>query len=79
LNTETLRLPKLIEKLSISRSTIYQHVFEGLLPPPIKIGKRSVIWIGNEIDQVLAARIRGAAAVEIRKLISKILAERSAV
>jgi prophage regulatory protein len=75
--TNTLRLPSLIQKIGISRSGIYQHVEEGLLPPQIKIGERSVIWLNDEIEQVLSARIKGRTSAEIKKLVSKIVSDRS--
>jgi prophage regulatory protein len=77
MTNETLRLPKLIEKLSISRSSIYQHVSQGLLPSPIKIGERSVVWISDEIEQVLGARIHGKTSPEIKKLVLKLISDRS--
>jgi prophage regulatory protein len=75
--TNTLRLPGLIQKIGISRSGIYQHVEEGLLPPQIKIGERSVVWLNDEIEQVLSARIRGQSTQEIKKLVSKMVSDRS--
>jgi prophage regulatory protein len=72
-----LRLPNLIAKLGISRSGIYQHITEGLLPPQIKIGERSVVWLSDEIEQVLSARVQGKTSPEIKKLVQKIISDRS--
>lgn len=75
--TSILRLPNLIKKIGISRSGVYQHVNEGLLPPQVKIGERSVVWINDEIEQILAARIQGKTTLEIKKLVLKMVADRS--
>jgi prophage regulatory protein len=77
MNTNTLRLPRLIDKLSISRSSIYQHISQGLIPPPIKIGERSVVWVDGEIEQILSARIRGESTSAIKKIVVKIVSDRA--
>lgn len=35
---------ELTEQLSLSKSTIYKMVNDGLFPAPIKIGERRVAW-----------------------------------
>ena len=45
-----LRLPIIIQRTGISRSSIYAMMTKGEFPKPIKIGIRSVGWLENEID-----------------------------
>ena len=33
-----------VERLALKRSAIYQKVTDGLFPPPVRIGRRSVRW-----------------------------------
>ena len=53
-----LRLPAVRERVSMSRSTIYQRVGEGTFPPPVKLGKRAVGWLEAEIDAWLSEQIK---------------------
>lgn len=52
------------EKLSISRSSIYEMLnvngkyFDEDFPRPVQIGKRSVRWSENELDAYLKNRPR---------------------
>ena len=60
-----LRLPEVIERTSLRRSTIYDLMEKGLFPRPVKIsGARSNAWIAAEIDSYVDGRIaeRGLAA-----------------
>jgi prophage regulatory protein len=52
-----LRLPAVIEKVGLSRSTIYKGVADGTFPKPIKLGPKSVAWPDHELDALLAKRI----------------------
>jgi prophage regulatory protein len=60
-----LRLPAVRERVAMSRSTIYQRINEGTVPPPVNLGKRAVGWLESEIDGWLSAQVersRGNAA-----------------
>lgn len=59
-----------------SRSATYSAIEHGLLPRPIKIGKRAV-WPASEIDTVVRARIAGRSEAEIRTLVKKLVAARA--
>jgi prophage regulatory protein len=58
-----------------SKTTFYQKVKEGLLPSPVKLGSRSVVWLEQEIQQVAAARVAGFDDEKI-KLVVKTLIEK---
>lgn len=46
-----IRLPELIKKTGLSRSTIYLRMSKGLFPKSISLGERAVGWVENEIEQ----------------------------
>jgi len=53
-----LRLPQVIERTSLKRSTIYDLMEKRSFPRPIKIsGARQNAWIESEVDDYVAARI----------------------
>ncbi|MDW3094723.1 MAG: AlpA family transcriptional regulator [Gammaproteobacteria bacterium] len=51
MKTQLLRLPEVIKRTGLSRSTIYKSINENSFPKPIKIGVRSVAWIDSEIGE----------------------------
>lgn len=75
-NISFLRRKDLESMLGLYRSSIYNHVDAGLLPPPINLGLRSVGWPSNEINAVFTARMAGQSADEIKTLVSQLVADR---
>jgi len=55
-----LRLPEVKDRTGKSRSTIYAEMKEGTFPKCVKIGKRSVAWPSNIIDQYIEDKIKTA-------------------
>jgi prophage regulatory protein len=53
-----LRLPSVITRAGLSRSTIYKKVSAGEFPKPIRLGDRAVGWVESEIDDWLTALIQ---------------------
>lgn len=51
-----LRLPKVIESVGLSRSTIYAMVAGNTFPKPIKIGHRAVAWNSDDIRDWMSSR-----------------------
>ncbi|EAQ5909991.1 AlpA family phage regulatory protein [Salmonella enterica] len=57
-----LRLPAVMEKLGIARSTIYDWInpesprYDPTFPRQILLGKKSVGWLESELDQWLLQR-----------------------
>ena len=45
-----LRIPDVMERIGLSRSSIYQKISEGTFPAPIKLGKRAVGWLNSDIE-----------------------------
>ena len=52
-----LKLPAVISKTGIARSTIYSKIAEREFPQQIRLGSRCVGWLETEIDQWLSQRI----------------------
>lgn len=52
-----LRLPQVIERTSLRRSTIYEMMGNGSFPKPIKLNRRSNGWIESEVSGWVEARI----------------------
>lgn len=52
-----VRLPEIIARTSLSRSTIYEMMALGRFPRPVKLNLRSNGWIEDEINDWLDSRI----------------------
>lgn len=74
-----LRKPEVIKQTLKPHATIYKDIREGLFPTPIKLSKAVSAWLKHEIDQVLAARIRGCTDDEIRELVRNLEEQRKTV
>lgn len=58
---EYMRLPKVIELVGLSQSTIYDMASNGSFPKQVKLGGRAVAWVKSEVlqwnrDKLAAAR-----------------------
>lgn len=71
-----LRLPALLARKGIRRSTHYAEIAAGLWPPPVAIGPRARGLPDYECDTILEARIAGKSNDEIRELVRKLVAAR---
>ena len=52
-----LRLPEVLARTGLSRSTIYLRIEQGRFPRPVPLGGRAVGWIESEIDEWIRERI----------------------
>ena len=52
-----LRLPIVMAKVGLARSSIYARISAGEFPKPINLGPRSVGWLEAEIDQWIEDRV----------------------
>lgn len=48
---QIVRLQEVIKMTSLSRTSIYTNIQQGAFPKPIKIGKRAIGFIRDEIDK----------------------------
>ena len=59
-----LRLPVVIERTGLSRSTIYLMMSKDKFPSPIALGDRAVGWLMDDIDNWLNQRIEASRKAE---------------
>ena len=52
-----LRLPEVVGRTGIGRSTIYAKIADNDFPKPIKLGLRSVGWLESDLEQWIINRI----------------------
>lgn len=52
-----VRLPEVLHRTGLSRSTVYRCVELGQFPKPYPLSSRIVAWSENEIDQWIADRL----------------------
>lgn len=71
-----LRRPELRQRIGRSNSAIDNDVRDGLIPPPVRCGPRSVAWPSDEIDAIVDARVADATDEEIRALVRRLIAAR---
>lgn len=55
-----IRLPVVIDRTGLSRSTIYLRVSQGKFPKPVSLGARAVGWVESEVDEWLADLINAS-------------------
>ena len=63
---------------SLSPSTLWDQIKRGLIPTPVRIGKRRIAWPESEIQAVIRWRIAGKSDDEIRALVKRLIAARTA-
>lgn len=73
-----LRLPEVVRKRGRSRSAHYLDIHQGLFTRPVAIGMRAVGWPAHKVAALNAARIAGKTDEEIRALVAKLEAARTA-
>jgi prophage regulatory protein len=54
---QMLRMPEVIQRTGLSRSTIYALVADGKFPRQIKVSENTAAWLEHEIDAYLIDRI----------------------
>ena len=52
-----LRLPIVLDRTGLSRSTVYQRVSEGKFSRPVSLGARAVGWIETEVEEWISRQI----------------------
>ena len=56
MTTIIIRLPEVIAKTGLSRSTIYFQISKGNFPKGVPIGDHARGWLNHEIDAWIEAR-----------------------
>jgi len=47
-----LRLPQVLERIPVSKSTWWAGVRKGFFPKPIKLSPRITVWLEADIDAI---------------------------
>jgi len=63
--TKFIKMPDVLERTGMSRSTLYRGVDENTFPQPVKVG-RAAFWIEAEVESWLQDRI-AESRVEVAK------------
>ena len=51
-----IKLPQVIDVVTLSRSQVYALVAKKEFPAPIKLGKRSTAWLESEVHEWIETR-----------------------
>ena len=51
------RLPSVLDRTGLSRSTIYKKISEGTFPQPVKLGERAVAWDAAAVTAWIGERV----------------------
>ena len=51
------RLPEVMARTGLSRSTIYEQISNGEFPQRISLGPRAVGWLADEVEGWIQGRI----------------------
>lgn len=60
---QILRLPAVLSRVGVSRSTLYLWVSEGRFPASIPLGERSIGWLESDVTAWIEARARRARGI----------------
>ena len=52
-----LKLPQVMQRTLLGRSTIYEMMEAGAFPKPVKLNVRTNAWVESEIDEWVVERI----------------------
>lgn len=55
-----LRLPEVLSRVGLSKSTIYARVAAGSFPASVRLGEKSVAWIEADVEAWIQERIAQA-------------------
>jgi len=56
--SKILRLPMVLDRTGLSRSTVYLRISKGEFPKPVSLGARAVGWIETEVEDWIAHQIK---------------------
>jgi len=77
--TKMVRVKTVMSSRGLSKSKIYADIKKGLFPPPVANGPRAKAWAEHEVDSINRAYLAGKSETEIRSLVAKLIAARTAL
>ena len=73
-----LRRPEVLELTGWSKSTLYNRIESHQFVKSISLGQRSIGFISYEVDAVIKAMFEEKTPVQIKTLVQKLIANRTA-
>ena len=70
------RKPAVLNRTGMSHATLYRRISEGLFPPGITLGNRSVGWLAHEVDTMLKAFAAGKTTEELQTVVKALIEKR---
>lgn len=55
-----IRLPDVLKRVGVSRSTLYALIKANKFKPPISLGARAVGWLSTDADEFIEARVNAS-------------------
>jgi len=53
-----IKLPEVISKTTLKKSSIYSLMLKGEFPKNIKLGERAVAWNSDQIDEWILKKVK---------------------
>lgn len=76
--TRILRLSEVLERFGKKQTAVRDAIAAGLFPSFVQLGGRCIGLPEHELEQIIRARIAGLPDADIRKLVERIHADRTA-
>lgn len=73
-----IRLAELVTIMAIGKSSVYQLITSGLLPPPIHMTKRCSTWPLHEVRAIMSSRAARKSDEDIRVIVCDMMKARQA-
>lgn len=54
------RLPVVLHRIGVSRSTLYGLIKTQQFKVPLKLGARAVGWLSTDVDEFIASRVQAS-------------------
>jgi len=70
------RKPAVLNRTGMSHATLYRRINEGLFPPGVTLGNRSVGWLAHEVDAMLVAFASGKTTEQLQTVVKTLIEKR---